>query len=317
MGCAYVSIYGAEFLRDLAKQTKLSAIALIADTRDGVTHPAALQLALDAGWSTRVVNRAQGTFHPKVFMGTPDKSAVPPIDVHMLILGSNNLSRGGLERNVEASARFVHDKSISSAAKMAGSMWTLGVDLTPKLLKDYEQFFQTVNRTRSIRDMKALGISDEPDLSARQGVSRTRSKPKPSFSPGAAKAVWVGLETQTGERRFQPEIPKKAAAILRTIVGDPPVTFDALCADGTIRPVLFEYYSSNDMHRLNVPNDVPGVDDARTRLTGIALVERDDAASPPLSIAVIIDAGDVERVEERSVVLGTWDATPTRFYGWY
>lgn len=69
------------------------------------------------------------------------------------------------------------------------------------------------------------------------------------------------------------------------------------------------------MFRLNVPNDVPGVDVARVLRSGVALVERDQNVD--LQLTLIPTGGTADEVMARSYALGTWGRTTTRLYGWY
>ena len=77
LAVAYVSVYGAGFLKMLTLTTPIREIRLIADIRDGITHPQALRTALDEGWGVRVVNRREGTFHSKMYLAGDGFAAVP------------------------------------------------------------------------------------------------------------------------------------------------------------------------------------------------------------------------------------------------
>ena len=315
MGCAYVSIYGAEFVRRLVNSTGISAVSLITDIRDAVTHPSALRLALDERWSAKVVDRAQGTFHPKVFLFSEGHTNSLPLQPLGMFCGSNNLSRGGLLNNVEASIRLIEAGPIAGAAAMASGLWQLGQPLTRRLLTDYEKRFRERNSTRAIEDLAALGVSDDP-APLRSGVAASRQRSGASFARTAAQAAWAGLESFTGDYTFQLEFPRDAGFVLSRLAGTQAGRVSVECTDGYVRNMTYAYYPDNGMFRLNIPNDVPGVAQARVAKAGIALVER-NARGARLRLTVSNDPGFVHRVEGRSFALGTWGETPTRFYGWY
>ena len=65
MAVAYVSVYGFNIVNNILREGGVEEVRLVTDTKDGVTHPKALQRAVDSGWSVRVVDDLMGTFHPK------------------------------------------------------------------------------------------------------------------------------------------------------------------------------------------------------------------------------------------------------------
>lgn len=71
------------------------------------------------------------------------------------------------------------------------------------------------------------------------------------------------------------------------------------------------------MFRLNVPNDVPGVQWARDHKDGLAIVERGLPGGAPLRLRLLKPGADLSEVVGRSAALGTWGRTSTRLYGWY
>ena len=81
--------------------------------------------------------------------------------------------------------------------------------------------------------------------------------------------------------------------------------------------MTFAFYAQNDMFRLNIPNDVPGVAHARASRTGLALVELAQPGLAPLQLTLSVDPAFIQRVHARSFAMGTWGQTPTRYYGWY
>jgi hypothetical protein len=139
-----------------------------------------------------------------------------------------------------------------------------------------------------------------------------------AFRSNEANAVWVGLGTTTGGYRFQVEFPQRAAAVLRAMLErtgqDEEV--QVICEDGSVRAMRFAFYE-NQMFRLNIPNDLPGVDDARAAHSGVVMVELADDTRAPFALRIVHDQQEIAEIEQRSYVLGTWGRTPTRLYGWY
>src|SRR5690606_5463853 len=92
LAIAYVSIYGAHFLKSAAERCGVNDIRLITDVGDAITHPQALRLALAEGWRTKVVNPEAGTFHPKFIIGGSrfDNEAGME-EASLLMMGSANL----------------------------------------------------------------------------------------------------------------------------------------------------------------------------------------------------------------------------------
>jgi hypothetical protein len=289
---------------------------LITDIRDAVTHPAALRMALDEGWTTRVVNRTQGTFHPKVFIFSRQHRRSLPYNPAALLCGSNNLSKGGLHNNVEASMLHAENAPIAEAATLASEMWRVGQTLTNAILATYESRFRDRNSKRPVEDLRALGVSDAPNP---PNVPPALQYQSPSFSRNAAQAAWAGLQSFTGEYTFQLEFPRDAAVVLSRLAN----AYGAgryvhiLCADGLVRPMRYAFYADNDMFRLNIPNDVPGITRARTRRQGVGLIELIDDARARLKLTVSDNSNFVSNVHGRSFALGTWGRTPTRLFGWY
>lgn len=315
---AYTSVFGSCFLREIVGKLKLDGVSLVTDIRDCITHPEALRIGLDEGWAIRVVNRPEGTFHPKVLVGSVEQKVCIPSDARAIIVGSGNLSKGGLLSNVECGVSLQAARELLAAPVIFSRLWKLGIPLTKAGLTAYEKRFRERNAERSPKDMLALGVSDSPEIpSVRQ--MRDSVPQRRSVTTSVAEAAWAGLESFTGEYTFQLEFPRDAGQVLRRIVSatgqSPKVTI--ACEDGLDRPMRYRYYPDNGMFRLNIPNDVPGVTAARQSKSGVALVEATGAAAHPLRVRVSSDPSFISRVAGRSYSLGTLGKTPTRLYGWY
>jgi HKD family nuclease len=128
---AYLSIYGARFLRVLAKDIRINNVRLVADTGDAITHPEALRLALDQGWAVRAANPKAGTFHSKMMVGGKSFSESAGIETPTwMIVGSGNLSKGGLVSNVETSLIRYSDELSPRSGIAFKELWDLGSPLT-------------------------------------------------------------------------------------------------------------------------------------------------------------------------------------------
>lgn len=319
---AYLSIYGARFLRRLASDLRITNVRLVADTGDAITHPEALRLALDQGWSVKAANPMVGTFHPKMMVGGKRFSESAGIETPTwMIVGSGNLSKGGLVSNVETSLiRYSAELSPRSGIAFK-ELWDVGNPLTSAGLSDYAKYFADHNRHRSPKDLTILGIADEPLVDMEEvRVSQRRAPGREERSIGneVASAAWAGLESFTGEYTLQVEFPRDAGDVLRRIIGGSGATpfVGLLCEDGHVRQMRFRYYHDNSMFRLNVPNEVPRVPWVRANKAGLALVEQGDSDGH-LTFRILPPSNEMNIIIARSVALGTWGRTPTRLYGWY
>lgn len=318
--CAYTSIYGAQFLRGIASKRKIKRICLVSDIRDYITHPAALKLGMDSGWRVRVVSRSQGIFHPKVFVGSCGYKGSVPTSPRLLVLGSGNLSKGGLKNNIECGVVQRADVEISGAADTYAKLWAAGTDLNATTLKRYAKAYRERNAKRSSKDLFALGVADgpEPDIDGNplQDVSVPRDS---AIHPDTANASWAGLETFTGDYTLQLEFPKRAALVLRRLISEAGggATVEMLCDDSVVREVNCNYYPDNGMYRVNIPNEVPGAENARAKRRGIAIIEKVEGTTKKLKLSVIDNSKAVKEVRNRSLALGTIGKTSTRFYGWF
>jgi len=105
MAVAYVSASGFSLVKKILDEAGVGEVRLVTDTKDGVTHPKALQDAVDSGWHVRVVDNLAGTFHPKLYVGAAgfdDDAGVA--DLSLAITGSPNLSHGGFLKTGNASS---------------------------------------------------------------------------------------------------------------------------------------------------------------------------------------------------------------------
>jgi hypothetical protein len=217
---------------------------------------------------------------------------------------------------------FIESGYIPDAGVAFGELWSCGKDLDRDGLERYEEYFAERNRVRSPTDLQVLGIADQLGESIEEidVVPRSaRHRAPPTISTRVASTAWAGLESSTGEYRFQVEFPRSAGEVLARLVGSfgRRAEVSVLCEDGVIRPMTYRFYEDNSMFRLNVPNDVAGVQEARTRRSGVALVEKVASQDAPVRLVIFHDRSEIDKIVKRSLALGTLGQTSTRLYGWY
>jgi len=322
MAVAYVSASGFSLVKSILDDGQVGEVRLVTDTKDGVTHPKALQGAVDSGWKVRVVDGLAGTFHPKLYIGAAAfDDAIGVSGLSLAIVGSPNLSHGGFTRNGECSFWSVAPHSRDSAAHAWLQCWNIGTPLTKAKLQDYEKYFAFRNRNRQPADLVALGIADSipetEDGKPKKGISPPKPEEK-AVSEFVASVAWAGLQSFTGEYNLQLEFPKEAGLVLRRVFGKPSKdgSIDILCVDHSVRKFKFKYYDHNGMFRLNIPNSTPLVDWARANKNGIGYVEHDEDTDD-LYFEIVPPGQRMLEIVDRSLALGTWGRTSTRLYGWY
>ena len=319
---AYVSASGFKLVKKILDEGGVGEVRLVTDTKDGVTHPKALQSAMDSGWNVRVVDNLAGTFHPKLYVGaTGFDEAAGVADISLAITGSPNLSHGGFLKNGECVFWSAAPHSPKSIARAWLDCWNAGVPATAERLAAYEKYFALRNRYRKPEDMVALGIADSlPENTngvPKKGVTPPKKEDK-AISEDVASVAWAGLQSFTGEYNLQVEFPKEAGLVLLRIFEhlSHDDTIDILCADGEVRTFKYKFYENNGMFRLNIPNSTPLVAWAREHKQGVANVEYSDVQGVPY-FEILLPGQSMIDIVARSLALGTWGRTPTRLYGWY
>ena len=321
MAVAYVSASGFSLVKKILDEGGVGEVRLVTDTKDGVTHPRALQGAVDSGWTVRIVDNLAGTFHPKLYVGAARFDDAGVADLSLAITGSPNLSYSGFLNNGEYVFWSATPHSQKSAGKAWLDCWNAGVPATAEKLAAYEKYFALRNRYRKPEDMVALGIADslpeKTDGAPNKGVTPPKREHK-AISEAAASVAWAGLQSFTGAYNLQVEFPKEAGLVLLRIFEHLSVygTIDILCADAEVRKFKYKFYEDNGMFRLNIPNSTPLVAWAREHKQGIAYVEYSELQGV-LHFEILPPGQSVMDIVDRSLALGTWGRTPTRLYGWY
>ena len=107
-------------------------VRLIVGTDHGITDPAALRDIRAAGVDVRVMLEYRGIFHPKVVWLRGRRR-------HLVWVGSNNLTRDGLSRNVEFGLHLHASAIPKPLDRWASSVEGGSVELSSQLLSSYEK----------------------------------------------------------------------------------------------------------------------------------------------------------------------------------
>jgi hypothetical protein len=320
---AFVSVSG---LRELIKITRphgQMGCRLLAGISREVTHPSALIEAVKAGWEVRLGAAPGGhIFHPKMIISglsfEKDGSVKDPLFTY---IGSSNLTRGGLRDHIECGLLSQGDFVPPEMSSCYARLWQVGRPATQSRLDSYAELFARRNRRRSPDDLKALEVSDskaDEVVTYDQLSEKSQASTEEAMPITAAAAAWTGLESFTGEYKFQVEFPKDVSLVLKRIfrrAGSEKVSI--LCSDNVVREMSYHFYEHNGMSRLNIPNDVPGVSKARAIRKGIAIIEEFDPKIAIARLTILPPGRRTNEIVRRSAMLGTWGCTTTRSYGWY
>lgn len=323
VAAAFVSVAGVEQLQAILAKCGQPDCRLIAGTDNAVTHPEALAFAQERGWNVRLGRAKTGIFHPKLVVAGDRFSRDAGIhELNYVYVGSSNLTAGGLKRNVECGLATEGIGCPSSASGAFSDLWRASARCTKKELERYAARFAARARNRTPEDLADLGVTDSEDIPSDPADLRAKKPPvRPAVAVKYAMGAWAGLQSFTGEYRFQIEFPRIAGTVINELikgrVGAGGLV-DCYCTDDmTTRRMKYGFYAHNGMFRLNVPNDVPGVAWARAHRNGIAVVEAGPRGGAPLRLQLLRPGAEVRKIAGRSGSLGTWDKTSTRAYGWY
>lgn len=123
---AFVSERGVEEITSLASAARIRQKCLIAGTDYFITHPQALFRARKDGWKVRLGSRSNhgGIFHPKLIVaGRSFDSTGVLRGLSFSYLGSANITRGGLERNVEDGFIATGADCVAGSAEAFAEFW--------------------------------------------------------------------------------------------------------------------------------------------------------------------------------------------------
>ncbi len=324
IAAAFVSTDGVRQLVEIFRQCGNPECRLVAGTDNAITHPEALYEARSKGWKIRLGKKpSKGIFHPKLVVAGQNFSRTGIVKhLSYVYVGSSNLTNGGLRANIECGLIANAEGCLASASDAFSKLWNVAIPATEAELRHYAARFAECARRRAVSDLADLGVNDSRPMPSGSSDLHSLSIPSsPALRSDFAVAAWAGLQSFTGEYRFQVEFPKDAGKVISNLIQSRARLdgrIDVYCQDDeTTRQMQFKYYPDNSMFRLNIPNDVSGVAWAREHKDGIAIVEKGPQGGAPLRIRIIKPGADAREIVGRSAALGTWGRTTTRTYGWY
>lgn len=321
IAAAFVSVEGVRRLSRILVRSGEPHCRLIAGIDNAITHPEALYEARNLGWKIRLGHANQGIFHPKLVVAGQNFGRDGLLrDLSVVYVGSSNLTAGGFQLNVECGFIAKGGECSPSAAEAFRTLWDSSTPATVIQLRRYARKFSDRARRRKASELAELGICESQLVLSNARDLRAREPSLATVRANFALAAWTGLQSFTGEFRFQVEFPRTAGQVIYQMVHARVGVKEELavyCRDDSItRRMKYGFYSDNGMFRLNIPNDVPGVLWARKHRDGIAVVEKGPPGAP-LSLQILKPGAEESEIVSRSVALGTWGKTPTRVYGWY
>jgi HKD family nuclease len=323
IAAAFVSVQGIEKLIILLRRYDAQC-RLVAGTDNAITHPQALYKARDQGWRVRLgrAQRVRGIFHPKLLVAGDRFSPAGIVqELSCLYVGSSNLTDGGLKLNVECGFLANNDGCLQSGAEAFADIWNSALPATNAELRRYAAAFADRARNRPVSELSGLGINDTRKIALTSRDLLDEAPSSPAVSADFAIAAWTGLQSFTGQYRFQVEFPRFAGEVISRLIHGNARTggrIQVYCPDdASTRTMQYKFYVDNSMFRLNVPNDVPGVDWARANHDGIAIVEIGLPGGAALRFRILKPGTEASEIVGRSATLGTWGKTSTRAYGWY
>lgn len=146
----------------LAKHHAHKMVRVVIGTDFNHTSPALLRTLQGSSSVKAAASQPGCTFHPKVFVFTAGDRAAA-------VVGSSNFTRGGLERNQEASLFLEGSRADPVLNGLIGDVaqwWKQGQKLTPEFLDGYElQFKLTKKHREALADSKVA-----PRCKARPGA---------------------------------------------------------------------------------------------------------------------------------------------------
>ena len=322
IAAAFVSVEGVRRLSRILGQSGRPRCRLIAGIDNAITHPEALYEAKNLGWHIRLGHANQGIFHPKLVVAGQNFGRDGLLHgLSVVYVGSSNLTAGGFQLNVECGFIAEGEECSASAAEAFRLLWDSSTSATATQLRRYAKRFSDRARLRKPSELAELGICESPPVLSTASALRTR-KPSPAIvGTEFARTVWAGLQSFTGEFRFQVEFPKTAGRVIDQMISSSVGAGEQLevyCPEDSIpRPMSYRFYDDNGMFRLNIPNEVHGVSWAREHGDGIVVIEKGSPVGVPLSLRILKPGTEEMEIVNRSVALGTWGKTSTRIYGWY
>ncbi len=315
---AFASVAGVTELLDSILAGRLPAQSYWLFGLDNcITHPDAIERVMKLeGAQVRVANGQRGVwiFHPKLYWFSDDDSN------SALLMGSANLTAGGLGGNVEAVAALeaMTDTESEALDEIWNATWRLGRKMTPKLLAAYRRDFDLARKAR-----KKAGLL----INKGSGTARKRSGPvlasdDARVDPSLATKCWIEVGNITGFNQDQLEIKAEQALFFGWPAnGGGNQNLRARLASGAIAEIQANYYG-NHMWRLLLPQSVPEVEAGlRTRRGGkllrssyVAVFTRKGKSIELRFIR--LSSPEFKALRKATERAGTLGSTTAREYGW-
>lgn len=310
---AYVTQAGVDRIETLLDQYQIKTCVAVFGLDGCVTQPKAIESAVDLGWTLCLVEGGRHHFHPKIAL-TGDSPPDPFAEAYGGYIGSANFTQGGLINNIETGLIVQDTETVNGLSNVAEKVWELAEPVKNVDLDKYSDRYASAARKRPT-DYQPPGVG--PSLTGEIDPEDESESPQYStYNPKHATVAWAGLESFTGEYTFQVEFPKTAGEVIRSLLGADEAEIGVLCSDKVVREMKYKFYEDNGMFRLNIPNEVIGVEQARREKSGIALVTGSERENASLELEIINNKERIEEFVHRSKREGSWDETPTRLYGW-
>lgn len=181
-------------------------VSLLAGIRNGVTSAQGLQTAIDLGCNVYAVDTGARNiiFHPKIYFSRNEEKA-------LLMVGSANLTVGGLRSNIESSVYMGLDLKNNADATLVDDL----ENTIDRMISDHPENVIRVQDENTIKELiDSLRVADESveTISTVSGVSRNREMDT---------VPCMKLNTFPVKRNRIPHVAKKKAPVSPIISGKP------------------------------------------------------------------------------------------------
>lgn len=251
---AYVTVAGVRTLIDKLHLTGTRSEWLIG-LDDALTQPGAIQLCQSLAPSKvrtiRLENHGR-RFHPKVMFA---EFALE--ETGLLLVGSSNITRKGLEVNVEAVSMLEADstKDYASIEALWNALWRLGQEPTQEFLEDYKRRYELAQQSRK-------GGNDDDKQDERSVTSprvHVLESDDVEMDPSLASVCWVECGKNPAQGREIELVSDQLPFFGLSRGGGDNLANTFLVSDGSRVNLEWKYRSDNGMWRLGMSNDVPEV----------------------------------------------------------
>ncbi len=282
-----------------------------------ITHPDAIERAMKLkGAQVRIADGKRGVwiFHPKLywFSGGESNSS--------LVMGSANLTAGGLGGNVEAvtALEAATDTQSEALDEVWSAAWGLGRKMTPKLLVAYRRDFDLARKARK----KAGLLIEKGSRQARRTSGPVLASDDARVDPSLAAKCWIEVGKITGFKQDQLEIKAEQALFFGWPAnGGGNQALRVRLASGATAEIPAQYYG-NHMWRLWLPQSIPEVEAGlRTRRGGKLLRSSYVAVFTRKGKGVELhfiksSSPEFKTLRKATEHAGTLGSTTAREYGW-